>query len=151
MMRRLTFLAVSIWAGSLWSIGYLAAPVLFSTLPDKMLAGLLAGKMFTLVSYIGMGCATFLFICLFRNYGRHAVKHTSLWIILAMLLLAMIGEFGIQPMMSMLKVQALPSDVMHSPMAERFRLLHSLAEILYAMQSLLAVTLTLQPKLLDLR
>ena len=36
--------------GGLWAIGYLAAPVLFASLGDKMLAGMLAGKMFTWIA-----------------------------------------------------------------------------------------------------
>ena len=51
-------LLVTLWVGSLWAIGYLAVPILFSTLDDRMLAGMLAGKMFTAVSFIGLGCGT---------------------------------------------------------------------------------------------
>ena len=44
--------------GSLWAIGLIAAPTLFSVLSDNtQLAGLLAGKMFTLTAYVGMACA----------------------------------------------------------------------------------------------
>jgi len=34
------WLAATAWVGGQWAIGYLAIPVLFLTLPDKMLAGL---------------------------------------------------------------------------------------------------------------
>ena len=49
----LALIAVTLWVGGLWAIGYLAAPVLFSALSDKMLAGMLAGRMFSLIEYIG--------------------------------------------------------------------------------------------------
>jgi hypothetical protein len=39
--------ALTLWVGGFWAIGYLAAPMLFYNLDDRMLAGMLAGKMFT--------------------------------------------------------------------------------------------------------
>ncbi|MCE2832533.1 MAG: DUF4149 domain-containing protein, partial [Oxalobacteraceae bacterium] len=39
-------LLVTFWVGSLWTVGYLAAPTLFATLPDRALAGSIAGSLF---------------------------------------------------------------------------------------------------------
>ncbi|MDP9109581.1 MAG: DUF4149 domain-containing protein, partial [Pseudomonadota bacterium] len=44
--RTLQDLLVVLWTGSLWTIGYLVAPTLFLTLPDSMLAGTIAARMF---------------------------------------------------------------------------------------------------------
>ena len=39
----LWFVAITLWVGGLWAIGYIAAPVLFSSLGDRQLAGVVAG------------------------------------------------------------------------------------------------------------
>ena len=52
-MRRLSeafyFVAITLWVGGMWAIGYMVAPVLFSSLGDRQLAGLVAGKLFSLI------------------------------------------------------------------------------------------------------
>jgi len=142
----MTLLAITAWVGGLWGIGYVAVPVLFQTLPDRMLAGFLAGKMFTLVAYIGMASACYLLTYYLNTYGRAALRHTVFQIVLSMLLLAVIVQFAIQPIMTDLKAQALPADVMHSAFADRFKMLHGVSSILYLLQSLLGVMLVLKAK-----
>ena len=62
---------LTLWVGSLWAIGYIAAPTLFATLEDRALAGTLAGAMFEIVAYIGMVCAALLLLSnQLRNPGR---------------------------------------------------------------------------------
>jgi len=34
--------AITLWVGGLWAVGYLAAPMLFYNLSDRMLAGMVA-------------------------------------------------------------------------------------------------------------
>ena len=43
---------LTLWVGSLWAIGYIAAPTLFATLEDRALAGTLAGAMFVRARYL---------------------------------------------------------------------------------------------------
>lgn len=52
MLSRLNLIVITLWVGALWMTG-LTAYVLFDTLRDKQLAGSLAGRLFTIVSYIG--------------------------------------------------------------------------------------------------
>lgn len=141
--NNLAWLAATAWVGSLWAVGYLAVPVLFQTLPEKMLAGMLAGKMFSLVAYVGMVSALYLLVYRFRQSAGTAVRQAPLWIIATMLLLTLIGEFGFQPVMASLKAQALPADVMHSAFAGKFKALHGIASISYLLQSLLGAALIL--------
>jgi hypothetical protein len=47
----LASLSLTAWVGSLWAIGYLAVPILFHAQPDRQLAGMLAGQMFTASGY----------------------------------------------------------------------------------------------------
>ena len=52
-MRKLSealyFILIALWVGGMWAIGYMAAPVLFASLGDRQLAGMVAGKLFALI------------------------------------------------------------------------------------------------------
>jgi hypothetical protein len=139
-------LLITAWVGAIWGIGYVAVPVLFQTLPDRMLAGMLAGKMFTLVAYIGIASASYLLIYYLKESGRAAFGQTLFRVVAVMLLLVLVGQFGILPIMTDLKAQALPADVMHSDFADRFRMLHGISSILYLVQSLLGAFMVLKIK-----
>ena len=54
-------LTLTVWAGALWTVGYVVAPVLFATL-DKISAGNLAARLFSLVTWIGVACALILIV-----------------------------------------------------------------------------------------
>src|SRR5512135_1865025 len=104
-------LAVSAWVGGLWGIGYLAAPVLFQTLPDKMLAGMLAGKMFSLIAWVGIACGIYLLLYYLSTCGKAAFGQIAFRVAAVMLLLAIGIRFGIQPVMEDLKLQVFPADI----------------------------------------
>ncbi|HEY8354180.1 MAG TPA: DUF4149 domain-containing protein [Methylophilaceae bacterium] len=143
---RLALLVVTAWVGALWSIGYLAAPTLFSMLEDRQLAGMLAGRMFTLVAYVGIGAAFYLMLHRIIRYGTGALRQGFFWIVLVMLLLVLAGHFGIQPLLASLKAQAWPADVMQSIFADRFRTWHGVASIAYLIESLLGLVLVLKSR-----
>ena len=147
--HNVALLAATAWVGAQWAIGYLAVPVLFQTLPDKMLAGMLAGKMFHLIGYVGMASALYLLAYhLGKAGGRSALRQPLFWIIALMLAITLVDQFGFQPVMNDLKAHALPADVMHSPYAGKFKMLHGIASITYLVQSLLGIALILKMKLL---
>lgn len=141
-------LAVTAWVGSLWGVGFLAVPVLFYAQPDKMLAGMLAGHMFTLVSYTGMVCGSYLLVYLGARFRRQAVRQPLFLIVVAMLLLVLVSQFVLQPEMAALKAQALPQDVTQSPYAARFDALHHIASSLYVAKSVLGLALVMLAKTL---
>lgn len=137
----LTAWAVALWVGGLWAIGYLAAPTLFAHLGDKMLAGFLAGRMFTWIAIVGMGCGGWLLIHRLAKFGGAAFKQAFFWIALIMLLLTLGQHFGIQPVMQQLKDQAMPQDVMHSLFKDRFAAWHGVSSVVYLIESLLGLAL----------
>ena len=143
---KFALLAITLWVGGLWAIGYLAAPVLFSTLADKTMAGMLAGKMFTLIAYVGMVCGFYLLIHRMAAFGSAALKQGFFWAVLVMLLLAIAAHFGIQPILQGLKDQALPKEVMESMFRDRFARWHGISSIVYLVQSVLGLVLVLSPK-----
>ena len=130
-----------LWIGGIWAIGYVAAPVLFANLGDKQLAGMLAGKLFEVMAWIGIAAASYLLIYRIARDGAAALKTLFVWTVVVMLALVMIGLFGIQPIMQGLKDQALPHAVMQSVFADRFRHWHGVSSILYLIQSALGLLL----------
>jgi hypothetical protein len=133
--------AITLWVGGLWAVGYLAAPMLFYNLDDRMLAGMLAGKMFGGIAWVGMVCGAWLLMFRFARFGIDALKQGFFWIVLLMLLLTLAGHFGIQPILVQLKEAALPKDVMASLFRDRFATWHGVSSVVYLIQSLLGLAL----------
>jgi signal transduction histidine kinase len=130
-----------LWSGGLWTTGYLAAPVLFASLGDKQLAGMLAGKLFESMAWIGIAAAAYLLIYRIARDGGAALKTLFFWMVALILALTLIGLFGIQPIMQSLKDQAMPHAVMQSVFADRFARWHGVSSILYLIQSMLGLLL----------
>jgi uncharacterized protein (DUF983 family) len=82
-----------------------------------MLAGNLAGQMFTVMSYIGIVCAVFLIIGQYLQ--APVLGNWRLWLLLVMLLIVLVGQFVLQPMMAELKAAGLEGDT-----ARQFGRLH---------------------------
>ncbi|MDR3158006.1 MAG: DUF4149 domain-containing protein [Zoogloeaceae bacterium] len=150
-MRARTFLAdalfhvaLTAWAGMLWSIGYLVVPVLFCT-QERMLAGEIAGRLFAASGWAGLALGGYLLLALLARQGViGSLRTLAFWLAALMLILTAVSLFGIQPFMQHLKESALPLDVMRSPLRERFVAWHGVASSLYLLQSLLALALTLR-------
>jgi len=145
MLSRLNLIVITLWVGALWTTG-LSAYVLFDSLQDKQLAGSLAGKLFTVVSYIGMASGFYLLIQRLLDYGTGALKQGFFWAVFVMLLLVLAGHFGVQPILTQLKADAMPSDVMHSIFAERFGKWHGVASVAYLVECLLGFVLVLKAR-----
>ncbi len=139
----LDHIAITLWAGGLWIIGYLVAPLLFARAPDRQIAGQLAGQMFTAMAFVGLGCAAYIMAFRFVRYGWSALRQALFWIALSMAVLAVAGHFGVQPILAGLKAQALPREVMTSVLRDRFATWHGVASILYLIESMLAVALVM--------
>jgi hypothetical protein len=134
-------ICITLWVGGLIGIGYVAVPVLFSLLTDRSLAGTLAGQMFTVGSWIGLGCALYLLAYLFLVHGRAALRNPVVRLVAVMVLLGVIGQFVLQPIIGGLRTEALPLPVMQSPLATTFARWHGLANVLYLMQAVLGLAL----------
>ena len=145
--RLVASLLTTAWVGGLWAVGFLAVPVLFYAQPDRQLAGILAGQMFTLVSYLGIVCGLYLLVQSMSVSGRASFRQARFWIVAVMLLITMVLQFGIQPVMTGLKLEAMPLDVMHSALAARFSMLHHVSSTIYTIESLLGVVLVVKSEL----
>jgi len=131
-------LLVTLWVGSLWAVGYIAAPILFNVLDDRALAGTLAGQMFTVVAWLGIVAGSAFLL------GNLVVEKAPVrWrviVVSGMLVLVMIGHFVLQPMIAELRAAGIPEG---SSAAAEFGRLHGIASILYVLTSLLGLVLVL--------
>lgn len=136
-------LVTTLWAGSLWTVGYLVAPVLFSTLSDRVLAGTIAGSIFRIEAWLSVGCGLVLLAMVaFDDASRE--RRNLLRLIVVMLLCVVVGYFGLQPWMAALREAAGPSSVMEGAARTQFGILHGVASLIYLFQSVLALVLVLK-------
>jgi len=134
-------IAVTLWVGGMWAIGFIVAPLLFARVPDRALAGLIAGTLFTYVAFLGIACAAYLLVFRVARFGAGSLKQGFFWVTALMLALTLAGEFGVQPILESLRAQALPREVMESLLRDRFMTWHGVASALYIVQSLLGLML----------
>jgi hypothetical protein len=145
MLRKLTWLVITLWVGGLWITG-LTASVLFDTINDRQLAGSVAGQLFEMVSYIGIASGLFLLGQCLVEHGLKSLKQPYVRIISVMLLLILIGYFGIQAHLAQLKADAYPVDVMQSSYASQFAAWHGVSGVIYLIECLLGVALVIKSR-----
>jgi hypothetical protein len=83
-------LLLVLWAGSLWSVGLWVTPILFSAQPDRHLAGVLAGRIFSIETYVGIAVAVLALLLPVRN--------RFIWGYVAAATLA-VNEWALRPVM----------------------------------------------------
>lgn len=139
---RIRLLIATLWAGSLWTIGYIAAPTLFAVL-ERAQAGEVAARLFRIEAWLSVACALALLALLYRGVEGldSRTRRTLLWLVGAMLACTAIGYFVLQPFMAELRAVAGPGGVMEGELRSRFGMLHGVASVFYLLQSLLAVGL----------
>jgi hypothetical protein len=137
-------LAVALWAGGLWIVGLMIAPLLFHTLPDRAMAGTLAGQFFAGMAWVGLGCAAYLLLFRLARFGPQALRQLFFWCVVFMALMTAAGLFGIQPIMERLREQALPAEAMQGLVRDRFAMWHGISSVLYLAQCALALVLVVQ-------
>jgi hypothetical protein len=91
---------------------------------------MVAGKLFANMAYV--------------KSGKWVFRQKLCWLVCLMLLLTLLGQFGMQPLLAELKSMALPQYVMDSPYADRFRFWHGVSSMVFLVQSLLGVVLLLK-------
>jgi hypothetical protein len=135
---------VTLWVGGLWIVGYVVVPALFAELPaQRMLAGALAGSVFSRMAWVGLACAVYLLVNELARHRASLLRSRAFWVVVAMSLLNLAGHFGLQPVLSDLKAQAHPLEIMLSPLRDQFALWHGVSSVLYLVQSLLGVGLVM--------
>lgn len=132
-------LLLALWVGGLCAIGYIATPILFASLDDRQLAGMVAGKLFTAISWAGLGIGIILSVGTTMNEGVQWLRQWRAWALLLMLSIVIVMLFVLQPMMADLKAQG--PLVPGSEIAVAFGRLHGISSGIYLLMSLLGLTL----------
>ena len=141
LIRRVFLLAVGLWLGAILSVGYMVAPVLFSNLPDRLLAGFIAGEMFRItttitlvVAIILLGLSNWLV-----NRGYQSYRKIR-WFILTILLLAIAGSLVQMWLVDLKRLASIEgAAVMQSSYAIPFARLHGVSSILFLLESVVGL------------
>ena len=144
LVARLRLLVVVLWAGSLWTVGYLVAPTLFATLSDRVLAGTIAGSVFRNQAWLSLACGVLVMVL--TAYAKDLdveQRRTVRLLTVLMLTCLLVGYFAVQPMMAEVR-QASVGGVMTDANRDRFVMLHAVSAMLYLFQSGLAIALLIK-------
>jgi hypothetical protein len=140
--QRLFVLIAGVWVGSLFTVGYLVVPTIFTALQDRQVAGMIAGSIFQVEAYLSVAVCLGLLVFANLLVKRNVEHYRSIrWVILALLLISALTCFGIIPYMDALRQEALllGIPVMASPSASLFGRLHGISSGLFLIQSLLGL------------
>jgi hypothetical protein len=139
LLSRVRLLVATLWAGSLWTVGYLVAPTLFATLADRVLAGTVAASMFHSEAWLSIACAIAMLVLVRVARELDAKRRRTLnMVVIAILAGTLIVHFGLQPMMGALREAAGAGGVMESAAKTQFGILHGISSLIYLIQSVLA-------------
>jgi hypothetical protein len=135
---RIRLLVAALWAGSLWTIGYVVAPTLFLSLHDNVQAGTIVGFLLRSEAWLAIACAIILYLLVRFSTIEPAHKRTLILVIVAMLACALVIFTGLQPAMATLKEAAGAAGLAGTPQGRQFGILHGVSQLVYLAESVLA-------------
>jgi hypothetical protein len=127
--RCLTLLA-GLWAGSLLTVCAIAAPTAFAVLDDRRMAGMVAGRLFEIATWLGVAFGVAIALLLYAGRRRVARLDASLVALTAGAPLA--SELAVGPLMQSARAAG--------DMA-RFGALHGVSALLFGLACLAAFVL----------
>jgi hypothetical protein len=135
---RVRLLVAALWAGSLWTIGYVVAPTLFLSLHDNVQAGMIVGFLLRTEAWLSIACAVILYVMVKVSPFEPARKRTLGLVIVGMLACALIIYAGLQPVMAQLREAAGAAGLKGTPEGRQFGILHGVSQLVYLVESVLA-------------
>jgi hypothetical protein len=133
-VSRLAAVVLTLWAGSLWTVCAIAAPVAFAVLEDLHAAGRVAATLFEIETWLGAACALLLFATAFVHKPL-AARLGPPWLIAATAAAPLSSELVLSPMMAAARAA---NDM------SRFGLLHGISAVLFFAAALGALLLVLR-------
>ena len=128
---------LTLWVGSVWTVGYLAVPLAFATLNDTKMVGEYASKLFFVSNMLGLLCGLALSIAKIVLQGRQVMVAWRFWVIILMIVLTLIFSGYLQPEIALAKKR---TDVAG---LDYFATLHTVAENVFLAISLLGLALVM--------
>ncbi len=129
-LRFLMLLSLIVWIGGIIFLSFVEAPTAFSVAPTRHMAGTLVGHSLSILHWMGLfsgvvylGSSMLLSSLTTDSAQPFAVRHV---LVLAMLLLTVVSQFGISPKMATLRASFgdIDSVPMDNPERVRFDVLH---------------------------
>jgi hypothetical protein len=105
-LRFLKVLSVGLWVGSIFFFAAAVAPVAFSVLPTRMLAGMVVSRSLVSLHWIGIICGLVFLLCALLIAfveGGETPFHKSDLLVVAMMALTLFAHFGIERRMNTLR------------------------------------------------
>lgn len=132
-------LLLAIWTGTLWMTA-IAAQLIFSALnPNKALAGTVAGKLFTFVSYLGLVVCIFLLMLLIITNHKRFFKSVKVYFITLMIVLLSVNQFLLHAKIT--SIRAIPGYSAIPDLKSQFAFAHGLSVINFLVITLIATVL----------
>ncbi|MEJ2793890.1 DUF4149 domain-containing protein [Iodobacter sp. LRB] len=125
-----------LWIGGMWTIGVIAAPALFAGL-DKATAGMVAGKLFHAIGWVGIVAGVYLAIWCVWQMGMRGFQSSKFWLVVGMLFCTLINQFAIFPLIASLKpaVSTAAEGVFGGGLAQW----HTISSLIYLLQSVFGI------------
>ena len=110
-LRFLMLLALVIWLGGILFFGAVLAPTLFSTLPKREMAGAVVTKSLAALHWIGIVSGIVFLLCALvaPHFGGTALGWRN-WLVVAMLALTLVSQFGVSRRMVALRKDMVEID-----------------------------------------
>ena len=136
-------LLLSVGVGGMLVLAYVAVPIIFQQLPDRIIAGKLAGEVLVYSNYLSLLCFSLLILfALQKDFQTNDIVNSDkiyLVLLLCVFGLIVINQFIVFPNMRELKDLVAPLDVMLSPKRAEFVWWHGVSSVLYLTHSLLGI------------
>lgn len=130
-LRVLMLLALIVWIGGIIFFAFVVAPALFTSLPTPQLAGNVVSIALNRLHAIGLAAGVLFLVCsIFYNrlrYEQLRLFSGSHFLLLLMLLMTAISQFGVTPRMRELRGQ-LSTDTARAAEFDRLHLLSTRLE-----------------------
>lgn len=126
-LRFLKFFALGTWVGGIIFLSFVEAPGVFGILPNLDRAGSIVGYSLTRLHYIGIAAAV---VYLAAGFGLEAARRwvtaPAAILVLVMLGLTLVSQYGVRPKMDQLQAQmiSIQATAMTNPLRVQFEHLH---------------------------
>ena len=145
-VRGARLLVAAVWAGSLWALGFIAAPTVFGMLGSGQ-AGDIVGALLARQAWVAIACSVVLLVLVRRAPDLDAQRRRGMMIVIvAMLACALMIYLGLQPAMARMRELAGPAGVRASPFWTQFAVMHGVSQLLHLVESVLGAVLVLKAR-----
>ncbi|MCC2956208.1 DUF4149 domain-containing protein [Massilia sp. IC2-477] len=139
-------LVAVLWAGTLWVLGYIAAPAVFAAVPS-LVAGDVVAVLLHRLGWVSIASAAVMLALVRLSPDLDAGRRRSLnLLVLAMLACALVMWIGLQPAMAQMRELAGPGGVRASPYWTQFAVMHGVSQLFHVVESILAAILVLKSR-----